>query len=1095
MVAMTDGDRPDGDRVARATALAARLLTDAAEQTRPAEHRRAARLGRLLGDPAGRELLFALTDQVLRAPDPRRSVARLDALLRAGTPRAIGPLDRAGLRLAAIAGRYAPALVDRAVEARVRAETRGVILPATDPGFARHVAKRKAEGMDLNVNILGEAILGDEEADARLAAVCHRLARPDVACISVKISALCANLDVLAFEHSVARISERFRQVLRVAQARNPPKFVYLDMEEFRDLDLTVAAFQRVLDEGEFRTLPAGVALQAYLPDSHAVLDDIATWAGRRRANGGAWVKVRIVKGANLAQERVDAELAGWAAAPYPDKAAVDASYKRMVDRAFAAATDDTLHVGVASHNLFDVAWALTLRSELGLDNSRVEIEMLEGMAPAQARATRAAAGALLLYTPVVSDDDYVAAISYLSRRLDENAAPDNFLRALFSLQPGSADWEAERARFTSAVKARTTVSTDSRRTQDRNDRQSPYGANEPFANESDTDFTRAANRTWIERHLADSTPLPAVPLITSTNEVDTAVERANAGRERWSGLSPGNRRSILMKAAAVMSAARGHTIALMARETAKTVREGDTEVSEAIDMVRWAAASTHLLEQMSDEGVRCEPRGPVLVAAPWNFPRAIPTNGVVGALAAGTSVILKPAPEAVATGADIVELLRHVGVPPDAVQLLRTPDDDVGRHLVTHPGIDTVVLTGAYETASMFHDWKPALRLIAETSGKNALVITGAADLDLAIKDLVRSAFGHSGQKCSAASLAIVEAGIYDDPKFAQRLADAVRSVRVGAATELATMMGPLVQPAGGKLLRALTKLEPGERWLVEPRRLDTAGRCWSPGVKMDVQPGSFFHLTECFGPVLGLMRATDLDDALALQNAPEFGLTGGLHSLDPDEIEHWLARVQVGNAYVNRHTTGAIVRRQPFGGWKHSSVGPGAKAGGPNDVLRFVRCTPNGVLDVDEARTSFTRWWNTVFSRAIDESRLHAESNVLRYRPIDTVIVAAAPGTTAIEIDILRAAAQTTGVTLEVSPADDTDGTRITRLTGRGVTRLRALGTVSETVARACHTANIAIDDAPVTANGRVELPHWLREQAISRTLHRHGRVPTWG
>lgn len=1090
MVAMTDRDR-----VARATARAESLLTAAAAQIRPGERRRQTRLGRLLADPDGRELLFSLTDEVLRAPDAQRATARLRSLLRTGVPRAIGPLDRAALRLAASASRYAPTLVDRIVEARVRAETRGVILPATDPGFARHVARRRTEGMDLNINILGEAILGDDEADARLAAVCERLARTDVECISVKISALCANLDVLAFDHSVDRISDRLRQVLRVAQRRTPAKFVYLDMEEFRDLDLTVAAFTRVLDEDEFRALPAGVALQAYLPDSHAVLDHIATWATRRRSLGGAWIKVRIVKGANLAPERVDAELAGWPQAPYATKEDVDASYKRMLDRAFDAAVDDTLHVGVASHNLFDVAWALTRRDELGLDNERVEIEMLEGMAPAQARATRADAGALLLYTPVVSVDDYVAAISYLSRRLDENAAPENFLRALFSLRPGSADWDAERARFTQAVEARHTVSTWTRRTQDRNEHPAPFGANEPFANEPDTDFTRAANRAWIERHLAKPAPIPAVPLVTSTDEVDDAVTRAQRGREQWAQRSLHDRRRTLMTAAMVMAAARGHTIALMAHETAKTVREGDTEVSEAIDMVRWAATSTRLLDELNDDGVRAESRGPVLVAGPWNFPRAIPTNGVVGALAAGTSVILKPAPEAVATAADIVELLHHVGVPPDAVQLVRTPDDDNGRHLVTHPGIDTVVLTGAYETASMFHDWKPNLRLIAETSGKNALVITGGADLDLAIKDLVRSAFGHSGQKCSAASLAIVEAGIYDDPKFAQRLADAVRSVRVGPATELATMMGPLVQPASGKLLRALTKLEPGERWLVEPQRLDTAGRLWTPGVKMDVQPGSFFHLTECFGPVLGVLRATDLDDALTLQNAPEFGLTGGLHSLDADEIEYWLARVQVGNAYVNRHTTGAIVRRQPFGGWKHSSVGPGVKAGGPNDVLRFVRCTPRTVLSSDDAQASFSRWWNTVFSCSIDDSKLRSESNVLRYRPIDTVIVAAAPGTTAIELDILRAAAQATGVALEISPAHDTDGTRITRLTGRGVTRLRALGPVSEAVARYCHAQNIAIDDAPVTAHGRVELPHWLREQAISRTLHRHGRVPGWG
>jgi RHH-type proline utilization regulon transcriptional repressor/proline dehydrogenase/delta 1-pyrroline-5-carboxylate dehydrogenase len=267
-----------------------------------------------------------------------------------------------------------------------------------------------------------------------------------------------------------------------------------------------------------------------------------------------------------------------------------------------------------------------------------------------------------------------------------------------------------------------------------------------------------------------------------------------------------------------------------------------------------------------------------------------------------------------------------------------------------------------------------------------------------------------------------------------------------------------------------------------------------WSPGVKLGVQPGSFFQLTECFGPVLGVMRAADLDDALALQNAPEFGLTAGLHSLDPDEIEFWLERIQAGNVYVNRHTTGAIIRRQPFGGWKHSSVGPGAKAGGPNDILRFVRCEAAAPFTVDDARRSFAQWWESTFAREIDDSGLRSEANLLRYRPIDTVVVAGGPATTAEELDVLRAAARTTGVAIAISPAGDSDGARIRSVTGRGVTRLRALAPVTDAVARASHRANVAIDDAPVTAHGRIELPRWLREQAISRTLHRHGRVPGW-
>jgi RHH-type proline utilization regulon transcriptional repressor/proline dehydrogenase/delta 1-pyrroline-5-carboxylate dehydrogenase len=1073
------------DSTAEATQLADALLRRAIERTTSGERRRAARLGRLLADPAGRELLFSLTDEVLRTEDDTRAMHRLHTLVAGGVPRSFGPIDRLGLRLAGLGGPLLPPLAARIVRARIQAETRGVILPAADPAFARHIARRRADGYDENVNRLGEAILGDDEADARLDAVCRLLQRPDVQCVSVKVSSLCANLDVLAFEHSVDRIVERLARVCRVAAAttlgRGGAKLVYLDMEEYRDLHLTVVAFRTVLDRPEFLSLPAGIALQAYLPDSYAVLDELCEWAAARRARGGAPVRVRIVKGANLAMEQVEAELAGWPQAPFATKADVDAHYKRMLDRAIDAAARGDLVIGAASHNLFDIAWALTRRRTRDLGNA-LEIEMLEGMAPAQARATLEAAGAVLLYTPVVDASEYAAAIAYLSRRLDENAAPDNFLRALFSITPGSRAWEVERTRFEHAVAAKHEVSTLHRRQQDRRRERCRFDPDAPFANEPDTDFTIPGNREWIEHHLATAALGDVPPLVTTTDDIDALVARARAAAPAWSATPTAERRAVLHRVAEVMAHHRGATIALMAVETAKTVREGDTEVSEALDMARWAGTQTALIDELAADGVRAEARGTVLVCAPWNFPYAIPANGVVSALAAGNTVLLKPAPEAIAVGAALVRQCHEAGVPRDVVQLVRCPDDDTGRHLVTHPDIDTVVLTGAYETAQLFLSWNPHLRLIAETSGKNALVITGGADLDLAIRDLVRSAFGHAGQKCSAASLAIVEASLYDDGRLFARLADAVRSLRVGAPTDLPTMMGPVITPARGKLERALTQLDAGERWIVEPRKLDRDGRLWSPGVKINVHAGAWFHRTECFGPVLGVMRSRDLDDALALQNATEFGLTGGIHSLDPDEITHWTEHVEVGNAYVNRHTTGAIVQRQPFGGWKHSSIGPGAKTGGPNDILRFLRFTPTTLDHPLDARVLAAR----------DLAGLRAEQNLLRYRPLTKVVVRATSSTTDAERAVLRRAAAITRTGVEIAEATESDAALAARLGATGAQRLRALGPISDQLAHACHSAAIAIDDTPVTASGRVELPRWVHEQAISRTLHRHGRIP---
>ena len=309
------------------------------------------------------------------------------------------------------------------------------------------------------------------------------------------------------------------------------------------------------------------------------------------------------------------------------------------------------------------------------------------------------------------------------------------------------------------------------------------------------------------------------------------------------------------------------------------------------------------------------------------------------------------------------------------------------------------------------------------------------------------------------------------------------------------------MIAEPGDKLARALTQLDAGERWLVEPRQLGDEGRLWSPGVRVGVQPGSWFHRTECFGPVLGVIRADDLDHAIAIQNAVEFGLTGGIHALDDAEIERWLAAVEVGNAYVNRHTTGAIVRRQPFGGWKRSSVGRGAKTGGPGDVLRFVDVHRHGgSLDCAAALTSYRRWWDAQFGVELDRSGLRSEANVLRYRPVHGVIVRLSEDVEADAVATMRDAAALAGVPVEFSTPTERAGARVEtddelagRLQDSSAERLRLLGTASDELRLACFEAGISVDETSVTGDGRVELPCWLREQAISRTLHRHGRVAT--
>jgi RHH-type transcriptional regulator, proline utilization regulon repressor / proline dehydrogenase / delta 1-pyrroline-5-carboxylate dehydrogenase len=482
-----------------------------------------------------------------------------------------------------------------------------------------------------------------------------------------------------------------------------------------------------------------------------------------------------------------------------------------------------------------------------------------------------------------------------------------------------------------------------------------------------------------------------------------------------------------------------------------------------------------------------------VVVAPPWNFPFAIAMGGVLAALAAGNGVVLKPAPQTVLTAQLVAQCCWEAGVPDNALAFVVCPDDEVGQALITHPDVSAVILTGGLSTADLFHGWKPSMKLLAETSGKNAIVITGAADVELAVKDLVRSAFGHAGQKCSAASLAIVETSVYDDPAFRARLNDATTSLRVGPAFDLATDVGPLVEEPSDKLLRALTVLDLGESWLVQPRHL--GGTMWTPGIRLGVTAGSWFHRTECFGPVLGVMRADDLEQALVMQNATDFGLTAGLHSLNEGEIERWLDQVQAGNLYVNRSITGAVVQRQPFGGWKRSTVGPTAKAGGPRYVASLASLRAEPISDAAEVTSEYAQWAASEMLVEHDPSALRCESNVLRFRKLPRgVVVRIGEDTDDGAVLLASAAASMTNCNVHISRAsEETDAVFAERMVTLSVDRLRVFGTVSHEVQREAHRLGLVVDDAPISADPANELPRWLREQSVTVTRHRHGHIPT--
>ncbi|MBA4083711.1 MAG: aldehyde dehydrogenase [Kytococcus sp.] len=1090
-------------------------------------------LAALLSDHAGLDLAVFFVDRVARPEDNTVAATALNRITASDASSFLGTLDRSLLGLGARAARIAPQVVVPAARARMKQMVGHLIVDARDPKLGRHLAAAREDGFRLNINLLGEAVLGEGEAASRTERTREILQRPDVDYASIKVSSLVSQISTWDTAGTVERCLTRLRPLYETARASTPHAFVNLDMEEYRDLEMTMEVFMALLSEPQFHDLEAGIVLQAYLPDALPALERLIEFATARRDAGGAPIKVRLVKGANLAMERVEAVLHGWEQAPYTTKADVDANYLRCIERALRPELAGALRLGVASHNLYDVAAAHLLAQHRGVQDA-LDVEMLQGMSPAQARAVRDEVGTVILYTPVVAPKDFDAAVSYLVRRLEETASPENYLHASFADDPGAMP--DQEARFRASVEAIGSTPVGPRRSAERRP------IDDVFANTPDSDPALPANREWAARAVAASRPEPTSPHLGSVAAVDEVVATGRDAHAAWAARPAAERADLLRRAAREIDARREELLAVMAAEAGKTVAEADPEISEAADFARYYAdRALELADGAMADGARFTPFALTLVTPPWNFPVAIPIGGVLAALAAGSAVVIKPAPQTPVCVEATVDALHAAGIPRDVLQVVRTEEDEVGQHLVSHPGVDAVVLTGASETARLFAGWRAGrehgARVLGETSGKNALVVTPSADLDLAVADLVSSAFGHAGQKCSAASLGILVGSVATSERFRRQLVDAVESIAVGWPVDLGTRMGPVIEEPSGKLRRALTTLEPGESWLVEPRQLDDTGRLWSPGVKDGVRPGSFFHLTEVFGPVLGLMRADSLDEAIELQNATDFGLTGGLHSLDEGEIAHWTDAVAVGNAYVNRHITGAIVRRQSFGGWKASSIGPGAKAGGPNYVAQLgtwsahglptkggavtsaVRATVDAQLaSLGERVTEVERTWleAAVASDAAawaqelgvehDESALVVESNVFRYRPHPQVLVRAGAQTRVVEVLRLVAAATLTGAHVLVSAdtaaglpssighvqvVTETDAAHLARASRAADARVRAVGGVPATLVDELVAAGVDVITGEVLATGRRELLPFVREQAVSTTRHRFGHV----
>ena len=1121
-------------------------LYDTCEQTITDEERKEQhKYALMVQRPQDKRFLVKMLDESSQIRDRKKLATRIKTLIdRYGIPQFLNKRDAFLFKMYQTFGHHFDFIAIPIIKKRLRMDTSKVILDEARPKLTKHLAERVKQKIGQNVNLLGEVVLGNGEADHRYNHYLEALEAPDINYISVKISGIYAQTHALNYEESFPELVNRMSALYRKAMefpytdenGVKRSKFVNLDMEEYKDAHFTLRLFKEVLGKPEFKNYSAGIVVQAYLPDAYDFQTELLEFTKARAAEGGAPLKMRLVKGCNLEMETVVSSLRGWPNPIRTSKTEVDANYLHLLERALQPENAKALHLGVASHNLFTIAYAYLLSRKSG-SSEYMTFEMLEGMADHVWRAQSILGNHVILYAPVVKDEHFLNAVSYLVRRMDENTAPDNFLTHSFNLKPGTDTWNFLQKQFEDAYRMKDTLTHMPTRTQNRLKAYAPVPPSDTMKNEPDTDFDLLQNQEWVRNIFAkwkkspDDTP-EIIPLQIGAETVvcekrhrymdrcqDDEVcvcEMSQANSEQvkqiiniaekdpagWRNTTLEQRHRIMYDAANRLAEMRGDLIGCMCAVTGKTVVEGDVEVSEGVDYARFYTTSMKPFAALAD--VDITPKRVILVISPWNFPCAIPIGGIVAALAGGNTVILKPATVAAPVAWMFAKAFWDAGVPKEALQVVIT-DREALNVLTTAPAIKHIILTGGLETAEKILKNAPAKPLSAETGGKNAIILTASGDRDHAIMNIVTSAFGNAGQKCSACSLLLVERSVYEDKNFQDKLKDAATSMKVGSVWNPGNVVGPMITNENDKLYKAL-ELEPGESWLVPPRFIDKKKYILAPTVKWGVSPKSYSFRTEIFAPVLSVVCFDNLQEAIRSINYLEYGLTSGLQSLDEDEQALWKNTMYAGNLYINRGITGAIVNRQPFGGMKFSAIGGGLKAGGPNYCSSFVKITDKPDSNTDY-RKSYAEAFAKEFAHARDINNLYGEQNVLRYLPVERMVLRLFPGDSNEEAKMIAFAAQTCHTPLVISFGEDDDRTEALASTGCPLKkedlktfydsldnyyRIRTCSSdIPDGFYKEVSAMNMYVATAPPVKNGRVELLHYLKEQSITFEYHRYGSI----
>lgn len=1150
----------------------------------------------LAKDPDAKHFIVRILDRSIR---PSNSADTVDyiahTIKKLGIPNSLCINKKIRLKLLLLTGKYLHFVITPLMRVYLKKYISPYVVFGSERKLHARISENAKYKIETNLNRIGEST-GVDKAKKMLDYMSD-IKNPNILCMSIKLSTI-SSISMVSLDETMDKLDAGLSKIFQavkdnpyIEKGNKKYKLINLDMEEYVDLFITSEVFMRVLSKPEFKDITAGIALQAYIPDSHLVQQKITEWAKKRASSGGSPVRIRIVKGANSEMEAVDASEKCAPLATYSEKCMTDANYKKMVTYALKKDNIEAVNIGIASHNLFEISYAYHLAKQNAVLD-KCKFEMLQGICDHVAQMlSKDYKMNVLLYTPFVSDtDDFLSSIAYMVRRFSENTSRDNYLKYIHDLSSPDS-WQKISDQFKNSLLAIDKISNAPNRKQNRSTeiydlKSLSFFDSKRYQSCANTDFSLVDNIRWAENvydnwhNYANSDTFKKIPVVVGGNDItterdtikildhnrssDTGIEynAADATKDdvdisiktaltynKWRSLDLKDRLSIMSKVSNIIREKRQLIMGALAFNTGKTITEADPEISEAVDFVEYYSYSYFKLKNELSGKLSMSPKGVSLVISPWNFPFAIPGGGIAASLIAGNNVIFKPSNLSILVGYELAKCFWEAGVPKEALQFIPTSNSEVSKYLSSKKELDLIIFTGSTATALSISKNNPNVYLAAETGGKNVTIATKFCDRDQVVKDVLHAAFSNAGQKCSSTSILALDEELYYDNIFLNKLVSGASAMRVGSAWDLSSKIGPLVKKPTGDLEWALTDIDPEEKWLLEPNRLNDRGTLWSPGIKIGTRFGSRSHMNEFFGPVLSIMRISSLEDGIRLANATGYGLTSGLASLDEREHDFWLKNIKCGNLYINRGTTGAIVMRQPFGGMGKSAFGSGIKAGGINYITQFVNFTEqtidavdlhevdhpmiefiSKISSTDKLRKSdqmirfiknarnYIKSFYDYFSKEIDYANVHGQANITRFVPLDSIGIRIVKNDSISDILSMIFAAKICCKSITVSIEDDSglrssfgdltkndvlghlfvgvkiayegDHSFVSSMTS--FTRIKTSGKyVSEQITNAAAEYGIYVSKNPVLGSGRIDLLQYLQEQSISYNYHRYGYV----